>query len=153
MPRWEGPWILESQLRTRTMNRPSCPSTSPTSTGEITDMVRPRSCALADRRFLHESPFSGPIPIHGGFSFTSSLPVAALALRTYANERAETLVTTLPVVESAAVSQDVVTIPHFADGGGWTTRVVLLNTTDSEQSGRWSFSDRETMVRRRGRLR
>ena len=90
-------------------------------------------------RFLGESPFLGTIPIRGSFSFTASLPVAALALRTFANERSETLVTTLPVVELAAVSQDALTLPHFADGGGWTTQIVLLNTTDSGQSGLVEF--------------
>jgi hypothetical protein len=89
--------------------------------------------------FLHESPFLGQVPFHGSFTFASSLPVAALALRTFANERSETLVTTFPVVEPGAVARDAVTLPHFADGGGWSTQVALLNATDAEQSGTVEF--------------
>jgi hypothetical protein len=90
-------------------------------------------------RFLNQSPFNGALPIRGSFTFTSSLPVAALTLRAFNNERSETLVTTLPVVELAAGSQDTLTLPHFADGGGWTSQIVLVNPTDLEQSGTLEF--------------
>jgi len=97
-------------------------------------------------RFLYESPLNGTIPVRGSFTFASSLPVAALALRTFINERSETLVTTLPVVELGAVSQDTVTLPHFADGGGWTTQIILVNTTDAKQSGTVQFFGQGSVV-------
>jgi hypothetical protein len=88
--------------------------------------------------FLNEAPFSSGNGIQGSFSFTSSVPVAMIALRGYFNERttSEFLMTTLPVVDLAAtVSSGTQVIPHFAAGGGWTTSVLLVNPTGVDQTG------------------
>src|SRR5262249_4104273 len=80
-------------------------------------------------RFLNQSPYN-VASVRGTFTFTSSLPVSAVAIRGYTNERDDFLITTLPISPlSAAVGQRLV-FPHIADGAGWTTQLVLVNPTD-----------------------
>src|SRR5262249_11479797 len=77
-------------------------------------------------KFLNEPPFNSPSSLTGSFTFSSSAPIAAVALRGRTNERSEFLITTLPVLDlQAPVSMDSAVIPHFADGGGWTTQIIL----------------------------
>ena len=91
-------------------------------------------------KFLNEPPFNGGNSIQGTFSFTSSVPVSAVALRGFINERSEFLITTLPIANlSSAPATDVTYIPHFADGGGWKTQVVLVNPTATAVSGSVQF--------------
>jgi hypothetical protein len=90
-------------------------------------------------RFLSELPFNCS-SMTGTFSFTSSLPVSVIALRGLTNERSEFLITTLPVADLAAAPQtETVLFPHFADGGGWTTQIVLVNPTDEVLTGTVQF--------------
>jgi hypothetical protein len=88
--------------------------------------------------FINQEPFSSGNGIQGSFTFTSSIPVAMIALRGYFNERtpSEFLMTTLPVVDLAATAPSgTQVIPHFAAGGGWTTHVLLVNPTGAAQTG------------------
>jgi hypothetical protein len=55
------------------------------------------------------------------------------------NERSEFLITTLPVSPLTTALEDTIYFPHFADGGGWTTQVILVNPTDSAISGTVRF--------------
>jgi hypothetical protein len=93
--------------------------------------------------FLDEAPFNSGASFRGAFSFSSTVPVAVIALRGYYTERAEGsefLITTLPVVNTGApASISPVVIPHFADGGGWRTQVVLINPTDAVLTGTAQF--------------
>ena len=84
----------------------------------------------------------------GTFTFTSNQPVAVIALRGFVNERSEFLMTTLPVAPVLRFGApgpfswnptDTVYFPHFADGGGWTTQVVLVNPTYALISGNVQF--------------
>jgi len=84
--------------------------------------------------FLNEAPYAGTANARS-FTFTSSLPVGAVALRGYVNERAEFLMTTLPVAPISSSSTDAVVLPQFADGGGWRTQVLLVNPTEEPISG------------------
>jgi hypothetical protein len=98
-------------------------------------------------RFLTEPPFNGGSAFLGTFTFftlspASDLPVAAIALRGFTNERGEFLMTTLPVTpvgQRGLFSGD--TIPHFATGGGWATQIILVNPTDAELRGTIAFTD------------
>jgi spore coat protein H len=91
-------------------------------------------------RFLDEAPYNRSGSISGSFTFSSSVPVAVVALRGFTNERSEFLITTLPVTELSGSAPVVAsTLPHFADGGGWTTQVVLVNPTDGPISGTVQF--------------
>jgi len=96
-------------------------------------------------RFLSEAPFNtlGPgATFQGTFSFTSNVPIGVIALRSYINERGDFLISTLPVIDtSAAPLSGVQIIPHFADGQGWITQVLLVNPTDTPMTGLVQFND------------
>ncbi len=89
--------------------------------------------------FLNEAPFNGGNSIFGTFTFSSSAMVSAVALRGFTNERSEFLMTTLPVVQPGSTTSSPVTLPHFADGGGWRTQVVLVNPGENTLSGLVQF--------------
>src|SRR5262249_653226 len=90
--------------------------------------------------FLDQAPFNGGAPIDGTFTFTSTLPVTLIALLGFINERGDFLPSPLPVVDlSAPLASSVVLLPHFADGGGWVTTVVLVNPNDSPARGSIEF--------------
>jgi peptidyl-prolyl cis-trans isomerase A (cyclophilin A) len=91
--------------------------------------------------FLDESPFNGVEPLLGSFTFSSNLPISVIALRGFTNERSEFLMTTLPVAPLTASTADTIYFPHFADGAGWTTQVILVNPTNSPITGRVQFFD------------
>ena len=89
-------------------------------------------------RFLNETPFNGGDTVLGTFTFTSSLPIAVIALRGFTNRDGEFLMTTLPVAPLATpltpfttdtADTGTVYFPHFADGSGWATQVILVNPT------------------------
>ena len=88
--------------------------------------------------FLNETPFNGGDEVLGTFTFTSSLPIAVIALRGFTNRDGEFLMTTLPVAPLATpltpfttdtAYRGTVYFPHFADGSGWATQVILVNPT------------------------
>jgi copper type II ascorbate-dependent monooxygenase-like protein len=92
--------------------------------------------------FLDGEPFNGPSSFSGSLTFSSSIPVAAVALRGLINERSDLLWTTLPVVElGSAASTAPAVFPDFADGGGWTSEITLVNPTDNPISGALQFAD------------
>ena len=96
-------------------------------------------------KFLDQAPFNGGSSVLGTLTFTSSLPVAVVALRGFTNEAGEFLMTTLPVAPlrspPSLFSQpaDAVYFPHFADGSGWATQVILVNPTDRSITGTVAF--------------
>src|SRR5262245_52983343 len=86
--------------------------------------------------FLDEDPFNSGSNVQGSFSFSSDVPISVIALRGLINERGDFLMSTLPVVDTSLPSSSLsATLPHFADGGGWVTHIVLLNPGDSSISG------------------
>jgi hypothetical protein len=92
--------------------------------------------------FLDQAPFNGRSSLSGSFTFNSSVPISVIAIRGYTNERAEFLITTLPVADlAAAPSFGTIVFPHFAEGGGWTTQIVLVNPTDNVLTGSVQFRD------------
>jgi len=97
-------------------------------------------------KFLDEAPFNAPRPTEGTFTFSSNVPVSAIAIRGLTNERSEFLVTTLPVAnpDTDANVTNSVAFPHFVSGGGWTTQFVLVNPSEKNLSGTLSFSAQGT---------
>ena len=92
-------------------------------------------------KFLTQAPFNGGPSLSGTFTFTASAPVAAVALRGLTNERAEFLITTLPIADLAATAvTNTLLFPHYAEGGGWSTQIVLVNPGDVAISGSVEFS-------------
>lgn len=98
--------------------------------------------------FLNEAPFSGGNSIFGAFTFTSSIAIAATALRGLRNERGDFLMTTLPVVDIGTTPQGSTVMPYFVEGGGWTTQVILLNPSDVSISGTLQFVNQTGRVLR-----
>lgn len=90
-------------------------------------------------RFLNQEPFSAS-SFSGSFSFSASAPVAAIAIRSLVNERGEFLMTTQPVTPMpASFSASPFIVAHFADGSGWKSQVILVNTTDVALTGTVQF--------------
>ena len=90
-------------------------------------------------RFLNEAPFNSGSFARGTFTFTSSVPVSVVALRGFTNERSEFLITTLPVTPLSTSLEQSAIFPQLADGGGWSTQLVLINPTDNTMNGTIEF--------------
>jgi hypothetical protein len=88
--------------------------------------------------FLNQAPFNLSVDIQGTFTFTSTVPVGALALRGIVNERSEFVFTTLPVIPLGA-AQAITLVPHFTDGGGWSTELILTNASGAVETGTIQF--------------
>jgi Domain of unknown function DUF11 len=88
--------------------------------------------------YLNQAPFNLGTFINGTFTFASDVPVAVIALRGYTNQRSEFLITTLPVADLIAETGTLV-FPHFANGGGWSTQVILVNPSESTIGGMVRF--------------
>jgi hypothetical protein len=85
--------------------------------------------------------------IQGTFSFTSSVPVAVVAIRGLLNERSDFIITTLPVVDTtAAPANGTVVVPRFTDGAEWTTHIILVNSTDTAMTGTVEFRNESGAV-------
>jgi hypothetical protein len=91
--------------------------------------------------FLNEEPFRLSSSLIGTFTFTSSGPVAAVALRRYVNQRNEALITTTPVSPlDEGVGGTALLIPHLGGGGSLTMQIVLVNTGDKALTGTVQFA-------------
>ena len=95
-------------------------------------------------KFLNQDPFNSGDNVNGTFTFTSDVPISVVALRGLSNERGDFLITTLPVAALATRSTATGFFPHFADGGGWTTQVILVNPSDFPVEGTIKFSNTVT---------
>jgi len=84
--------------------------------------------------FLNEAPFNGSAEART-FTFSSSVPVAALPMRAFVNERSDFLMTALPIAPINAPSLAGIVLPQFATGGGWTTQILRVNPTDQPITG------------------
>ncbi len=90
-------------------------------------------------KFLNQAPFNSGEVESGTFTFTSSEPIAVIASRGLTNQAGEFLMTTLPVAPLASTATDTVYFPHFTDGSGWVTQVILVNPTDETIAGKIQF--------------
>ena len=95
--------------------------------------------------FLNRAPFHGPADLRGTFTYRSSIPIASTAFRGLVNERAEYLLMTMPVSRLAS-AEAARTLAHFADGAGWTTKVILRNDSDSPASGTLQFFGQGSII-------
>jgi hypothetical protein len=65
-----------------------------------------------------------------------------LALRGTTNQRHEFLITTTPVADlTLSPGSGSVYFPQFVDGGGYTTSIILLNTSNSTETGTLQIRD------------
>jgi hypothetical protein len=80
--------------------------------------------------------------LYGSLEIGSSQPVSVLGLRLTNNQRGETLLTSTVVADlSRPASTSPVYFPQLADGEGYTTTVILSNTSGSAESGTISVMD------------
>ena len=96
-------------------------------------------------RFLNEAPFSLKGPFIGTMTIEAyGPPVSMLAIRGFTNERSEFLISSVPVLEQG-FGEDWF-LPHYANGGGWTTQVVLVNPTDRPVRGIFQFINNDSLT-------
>src|SRR5262249_39314788 len=88
-------------------------------------------------RFVTDAPLNITAP--GTLNFTSSIPVVATAFFTITNESNDLLLSRTPIVDAIAhaaqVGNKTITIPEVADGGGWNSDVILVNTSENLMHG------------------
>jgi Bacterial Ig domain len=90
--------------------------------------------------FVNEAPFNLAESMEGTLTFYSSLPVSVMALRQRTNERGEFLITALPITSPlTSPPGPFLVLPQFAVGAGWSTQVVLVNSTDTAEIGNLQF--------------
>jgi trimeric autotransporter adhesin len=72
----------------------------------------------------------------------SDQPLSVVALRMTTNQRGEALFTTTPVADmTKALTNTSIYFPQFADGGGYTTSLILLNTSTQAETGSLQILD------------
>jgi uncharacterized repeat protein (TIGR01451 family)/fimbrial isopeptide formation D2 family protein len=73
----------------------------------------------------------------GTLTITSDQAVAVVALRSTLNQRSETLLTTTPVADlTKTPGSGPLYFPQLADGGGFTTALLLMNTNAATETGK-----------------
>jgi hypothetical protein len=97
-------------------------------------------------RFVHELqsiapdfslPANFPTAVrYGSLEISSSQPISILGLRLTSNQRGETLLTSTSIANLAQTAgSSPVYFPQLADGAGYTTTIILSNTTNATQTG------------------
>jgi hypothetical protein len=80
-----------------------------------------------DAKFADQLISGLPDGFRGVFDISSSLPFAALTLRSLDNERGEFLMTAFPVADANHRAPLPIVFPQIADGGGYVTQFILLS--------------------------
>src|SRR5262249_45407883 len=79
---------------------------------------------------------------YGSLEISSNQPVSVLGLRLTMNQRGEALLTSTAVADlSRPLTSSALYFPQLADGGGYTTTVILSNTSGAAETGTISISD------------
>ncbi len=78
----------------------------------------------------------------GSLEISSDQPLSIVALRMTTNQRNEVLFTTTPTADlTQSLTSTPMYFPQFADGGGYTTALVLLNTSNGIEAGTFQILD------------
>jgi formylglycine-generating enzyme required for sulfatase activity len=78
----------------------------------------------------------------GSLEISSDQPISIIALRMTTNQNNEVRFTTTPIADlSQTPGSGLMYFPQLADGGGYTTTVILLNTSSSPESGSLRIMD------------
>src|SRR6185369_10841367 len=75
----------------------------------------------------------------GSLSFDSDQALGAITLRESRNAQNEPMYTTLPVASLETTPPGSIVFPQIAVGDGYTTQLVMINTTDRPESGQVRF--------------
>jgi hypothetical protein len=101
-----------------------------------TDLVLP---SYRHTAFLIDAPPLFAPHVEGTIRVKSSQPVGIVGLRASLTT-GTFLMTTAPVYDANAFSSEpYAVLPHFADGGGWTTEIVLVNPSSRQVQGTVQF--------------
>jgi hypothetical protein len=96
-------------------------------------------------RFASDFVLPPDFSTHTGFAsleISSDQPLALVTLRGTTNQRGETLLTTMPTADlTQSLPPRPLVFPHFVDGGGYTTSLFMLNTSDSAETGKLFIYD------------
>jgi hypothetical protein len=80
--------------------------------------------------------------LYASLEISSTQPLSILALRMAVNQRGEALFTTTPIADlTEPIGNSPLYFPQFADGGGYTTSIVLLNTSGGIETGAFQILD------------
>jgi phage baseplate assembly protein gpV len=80
-----------------------------------------------------------PSNFQGVLTLSSDVPTAPVTLRSTTNQRGENLYSTLPVVDLNNPPAGPLYLPQIADGGGFTTQIILINTSSSSGNVTMNF--------------
>jgi trimeric autotransporter adhesin len=79
---------------------------------------------------------------YGTLEISSDQPLSIAALRMTTNQRGDILYTTTPVADmNRAVANTPLYFPQFVDGNGYTTSLILLNTSNQTETGNLQILD------------
>ena len=87
-----------------------------------------------DAKFVWQIIDGLPEDFTGVLDLSAPAPFTALTLRYLTNERGEFLMTTFPIADFDQPPPSPVVFPHLADGGGYQTQFILLNTSGATSS-------------------
>jgi photosystem II stability/assembly factor-like uncharacterized protein len=80
----------------------------------------------------------------GSLDILSDQPVSVLALRVTVNQRNDALLTTTPTADlTEPLNARPLFFPHVVVGGGYVTRLIVLNASNAPESGVLLFFDRQ----------
>ena len=86
--------------------------------------------------------FSLPSVQFASLEISSTQPLSVVALRQTINQRSEAIFTTTPTADlNATAGNTQAYFPQFVDGGGYTTSLVLLNTSNAAETGTLQILD------------
>jgi enterochelin esterase-like enzyme len=95
--------------------------------------------------YLNEEAAGFVLPAEFQFAsldIVSDQPLSVLALRGTDNQRKDFLITTTPVADlTMPLSNDPAFFPQFVDGGGYTTSLILMNTSGVRETGQLEIRD------------
>ncbi len=115
-------------------------------TDNLTGSVRTSNFTLAPNahagRFITELFTDLPADdFQGTLTLTSNVAIASVALRLTTNERGELLLSTLPVADLSNPPTGTQYLAQIVSGGGYTTELILINTSDSAVTAQLDFYD------------
>jgi sugar lactone lactonase YvrE len=105
------------------------------------------ACFINQLQQMTASDFSLPSNFQSNTQFgtldiSSDQPLSVIALRMTTNQRGEILFTTTPVADmNRDLTNASIYFPQFVDGGGYTTSLILMNTSNQTETGSLQILD------------
>lgn len=82
-----------------------------------------------------------PAEFTGVLDISAATPFVALTLRSLSNERGDFLLTTFPIADVNRAAPSPVVFPHIANGGGYSTQIILISPVDAASTSLILFDD------------